>query len=190
MDGDRGGWEARGRLGAVLRCTQSAWRNRLDTGHGTRAGVRTENMPPISVTLDVLRLSGWSNANADCRFTPRHVVGDTGVVGGARACGGGGHKACTEGPTGHWALHAWGLRTANMRLMVVTLDVSRLSGWLNVDADCRIASRHVEGDTGGGRREGAWGWCAGACSVHGGTESILGRHTQGGFAPETCHSCP
>ena len=28
-------------------------------------------------------------------------------------------------------------RTANMSSMVVTLDVSRLSGWLNADALCR-----------------------------------------------------
>ena len=28
---------------------------------------RTENMCPMSVTLDVSRLSGWSNASAYCR---------------------------------------------------------------------------------------------------------------------------
>ena len=36
-----------------------------------------------------------------------------------------------------------------MLLMSVTLDVSRLSGWLNARANCRVAPRHVEGDTGG-----------------------------------------
>ena len=29
-------------------------------------------------------------------------------------------------------------RTANMLYMLVTLDVSRLSGWLNADANCRV----------------------------------------------------
>ena len=29
-------------------------------------------------------------------------------------------------------------RTINMFCMVVTLDVSRLSGWLNVAAPCRV----------------------------------------------------
>ena len=30
-----------------------------------------------------------------------------------------------------------GGRTVNMNCMVVTLDVSKLSGWLNADAPCR-----------------------------------------------------
>ena len=32
-------------------------------------------------------------------------------------------------------------RTENMLAMVVTLDVSKLSGWLNADADCRVERR-------------------------------------------------
>ena len=32
-------------------------------------------------------------------------------------------------------------RTWNMKLMVVTLDVSKLSGWLNADAFCRVERR-------------------------------------------------
>ena len=36
-----------------------------------------------------------------------------------------------------------------MKLMAVTLDVSRLSGWLNAAAYCRATPRHVEGDAGG-----------------------------------------
>ena len=32
-------------------------------------------------------------------------------------------------------------RTWNMRCMVVTLDVSKLSGWLNADASCRVERR-------------------------------------------------
>ena len=50
--------------------------------------------------------------------------------------GGSAHAACTargagcEGRGGR----ACAERTSNMRLMSVTLDVSRLSGWLNDDA--------------------------------------------------------
>eukprot|EP00964_Phaeocystis_antarctica_P057078 scaffold33736_cov50-Phaeocystis_antarctica.AAC.2 len=41
---------------------------------------------------------------------------------------GGGYGACAE-------------RTLNMRYMVVTLDVSKLSGWLKADAYCRVEKR-------------------------------------------------
>ena len=34
-------------------------------------------------------------------------------------------------------------RTMNMRCMVVTLDVSKLSGWLNALADCRVEKKGV-----------------------------------------------
>ena len=34
-------------------------------------------------------------------------------------------------------------RTANIPSMSVTLDVSRLSGWLNTDAYCRIKKRSI-----------------------------------------------
>ena len=63
-------------MGAVWRCTQRARRNRLDTGHSTRAGVRTSNIYFMSVTLEVSRLSGWLNADASCRARPRHVECD------------------------------------------------------------------------------------------------------------------
>ena len=34
---------------------------------GSARAERTENMPPMSVTLDVSRLSGWLNADTSCR---------------------------------------------------------------------------------------------------------------------------
>ena len=34
---------------------------------GRERAERTENMEPIAVTLDVLMLSGWLNADALCR---------------------------------------------------------------------------------------------------------------------------
>ena len=33
-------------------------------------------------------------------------------------------------------------RTSNIQNMFVTLDVSKLSGWLNADAHCRVEKKH------------------------------------------------
>ena len=52
--------------------------------------------------------------------------------------GWGGYRACAE-------------RTANMAYMVVTLDVSKLSGWLNADAPCRVERRAYDAERGVGR---------------------------------------
>ena len=42
-----------------------------------------------------------------------------------------------------------------MPSMVVTLDVSRLSGWLNAEACCRVKGGHTtRGEVGAGRRQG------------------------------------
>ena len=66
------------------------------------------------------------------------------------------HAACT----GRARLKAWGHRaraerTPNMVCMVVTLDVSKLSGWLNADAYCRVERRAYDAERGVGRgREG------------------------------------
>eukprot|EP00964_Phaeocystis_antarctica_P018610 scaffold10266_cov58-Phaeocystis_antarctica.AAC.5 len=61
-------------------------------------------------------------------------------AGGARALGGGDASGKS---TGRARLKAVGLRaraerTANMSRMVVTLDVSKLSGWLSAVARCRV----------------------------------------------------
>eukprot|EP00964_Phaeocystis_antarctica_P057081 scaffold33736_cov50-Phaeocystis_antarctica.AAC.5 len=100
----------------------------------------------MSVTLDVSKLSGWLNADTDCRVERRAYDAERGAVreaGGrvpaaaherhARREGpavkaGGGYRACAE-------------RTLNMLYMSVTLDVSKLSGWLNADVRCRGESR-------------------------------------------------
>ena len=41
-------------------------------------------------------------------------------------------------------------RTQNMPAMFVTLDVSKLSGWLNADAPCRVERRACD------ERRGVW----------------------------------
>jgi len=78
--------------------------------------------------------------------------------------------------------------TENMYPMFVTLDVSRLSGWLNVFADCRVEREAWEeggmqaGGRGGGR--GRRGVRKKACGVHPG--GGLGRR---GAARKTCTPC-
>ena len=52
---------------------------------------------------------------------------------------GGGYRVCAE-------------RTKNMPPMSVTLDVSKLSGWLNADADCRVERRVYDAQRGVSRR--------------------------------------
>ena len=61
----------------------------------------------------------------------------------ARLCEGwGGYRACAK-------------RTPNMLFMSVTLDVTKLSGWLNAAADCRVERRAYDAERGVGRgREG------------------------------------
>ena len=44
-----------------------------------------------------------------------------------------------RGPTVEAEGRARAERTVNMYRMFVTLDVSKLSGWLNADAHCRVA---------------------------------------------------
>ena len=56
-------------------------------------------------------------------------------------------------------------RTANMYPMSVTLDVSRLSGWLNADAYCRAKGEAREGLRADWEAGGRWGGGGGACSV-------------------------
>ena len=46
-----------------------------------------------------------------------------------------------EGPTLGWAVRAHAKRTASIPSMFATLDVSKLSGWLNAVAPCRVERR-------------------------------------------------
>ena len=118
---------------------QRAERPRLCRLRVSARAERTENMYPISVTPDVSRLSGWLNADAHCRVEKESRRGLTCGLGGGRARGGGGASSVQE------RSRLWGLRvraraerTENMEPIAVTLDVSRLSGWLNAGAPCRV----------------------------------------------------
>eukprot|EP00964_Phaeocystis_antarctica_P049390 scaffold28648_cov60-Phaeocystis_antarctica.AAC.2 len=61
--------------------------------------------------------------------------------GADRQAGGGGRPRRTqragEGSAADWEQGTGGERTRNMPYMVVTLEVSKLNGWLNFDANCR-----------------------------------------------------
>ena len=86
----------------------------------------------MSLTLDVSKFSGWLNALAPCRVTrPRLACGTNAErarwEGGSRwRCKQGARKSQLD-----IGGEARAERTQNMLTMVVTLDVSKLSGWLN-----------------------------------------------------------
>ena len=70
-------------MAAQAACTGKAW---LQAGgaEGTR-GERTKNMPAMFVTLDVLKLSDWLNADACCQVKRRAY--DAGRGAGREAAG-------------------------------------------------------------------------------------------------------
>ena len=139
------------------------WRNQQggpDCGgcEGRARAERTSNMAYMNVTLGVSRLSGWLNAKARCRVE-RESIGGGATCGQA---GGGGRWRKQQGgpPTLEAEGRARAERTLNMNPMYVTLDVSKLSGWLNTDAYCRVTRGNMGGGATcgqGGRRVGRGG---------------------------------
>ena len=123
---------------------------------------RARKMYCMSVTLDVSQLSGWLNALAFCRVEVEACEGDdmragklVVVVGGGAAAAA--QAACRRGPDWRGG-HGRAERTWNMYCMLVTLDVFRLSGWLNAYASCRVQGEAwKEGDMRAGRWEGGVG---------------------------------
>ena len=91
-----------------------------------------------------------------CREAGERVRGGSDGMHGARLSKGWGPRARAE-------------RTENMRNMVLTLEVSKLSGWLKADAPCRVEGRaHAMrgGEVRAGRREGP-GWWRHTRGMHG-----------------------
>ena len=181
----RGGRGASREAGGPVWCgggTTSGMHGARLKAWGPRARAeRTRNMSPMSVTLEVSKLSGWLKADAYCR-----VEGRACDAGGER-CEPGGGRACVvwwrhdkrhaRGPTqGLGAKGTRRERTKNMLLMVVTLEVSKLSGWLKADARCRVEGRACDagGEVRDGRRVGLWcgGGTQAACCT--GPDSRLG----------------
>ena len=90
------------------------------------------------VTLEVSKLSGWLNADACCQDSKGgHAVRSEGVgqqTGATASSVQGRARLQIGGRTGVD-------RTRNIRYMVVTLEVSKLTGWLKAVAACRVESR-------------------------------------------------
>ena len=102
------------------------------------------NMSFLFVTLDMSKLSSWLNAVAYCRVERRpHATREECGPGGVMALGGGDAIGMHgEGPTqGCGGARARAERTKNIPCMVVTLDVSKVSVWLNAVAYCRVESQ-------------------------------------------------
>ena len=101
---------------------------------------RTENIWPMYVTLEVSKLSGWLNADAYCRERKgRHAVRSEvyQTAGGRRRTTA--RSVQERGPDCKLGAGHWEERTENILYMVVTLEVSKLSGWLNADAPENIS---------------------------------------------------
>ena len=96
------------------------------------------------VKLEVSKVSGWLNACAFCRVQKggrlrgRQAGQETGGRGGGSLS-----ITCSVSPTGEWEAWAGAERTENMYCMLVTLDVSKLSGWLNAGAICQVKERSI-----------------------------------------------
>ena len=162
---------------------------------GARARAkRTRNISAMTVTLEVSKLSGWLNLYACCQVKGRAC--DAGR--GARREAGQGVRrrrrkrhARGKADSRLSGARAREGRTRNMEYMLVTLDVSKLSGWLNACADCRVEGR---GTCDAGRGCGPGG---GRVWGGGGASGMLGvGPTQGCWGPghargaRTSRSCP
>ena len=95
----------------------------------------------MTVTLEVSKLSGWLNDDAYCRGSKGGFVYavQPGRRGRRRATAA--HAACRGGLDCRFGAGHGEERTTNMKLISVTLEVSKLSGWLNAFAFCRVESR-------------------------------------------------
>ena len=88
-----------------------------------------------------------------------------------------------------WGARVRAERTLNMLSMLVTLDVSKLSGWLNAYARCRVKRKAYDAVRGAAREAGrAWGG-GDASGLHGEgpTQGWGSGHAQS--ARRTWHPC-
>ena len=97
----------------------------------------------MSVTLEVSKPSGWLNADAYCRESKEGYAVRVEVYGsgGSRRWKTAAHAACRGARDCRLGAGHGEERTWNMDCMAVTLDVSKLSGWLNALACYRVESR-------------------------------------------------
>ena len=80
-------------------------------------------------------------------------------------------------------------RTKNMPLILVTLDVLKLSGWLNAYADCRVERRACDAGRGAARERKGVGWRRRKIGVHGEgpTQGCRGQGTRGAHPEHAVH---
>jgi hypothetical protein len=172
-----------------------AWGGAGGAMHGTRLRLgaraeRTSNMRFMSVTLDVSKLSGWLSADACCRFKRRacdEVRAGRREVAERRRSASGVHG---KGPTQGMGARARAGRTRNMLFMFVTVDVSKLSVWLNADATCRVEGRAYDAGRGADREVG--GCEAAAAQVACTRKARLkagGQGTRGAHVEHVFHGC-
>ena len=150
----------------------------------------------MSVTLEVSKLSGWLKADARCRVEGRacDAGGERCEPGGGRACGVvAAHKRHARGKGPTQGLRAKGTRrerTVNIQPMSVTLEVSKLSGWLKADASCRVEGHAIHGgEVRAGRREGLCGvWWRHTSGMHLDVARLKawGPRARAESAPGTC----
>ena len=100
----------------------------------------------------------------------------------AEGRGGGSPSDAQHGPDWSVVARAGAERTRNMYAMSVTLEVSKVSGWLNACAYCRVQRGAWE--AGDMQSAEACGWLREACGGY--PAGGLGRRRS---APETCTAC-
>ena len=154
------------------------WRTRLQIEGRARGGAHVEHLAHV-------RDAGGVEAQ---RLVERRRVlprVERRACGAGRGCGSGGVRPACRGEldcrfgAGHEEE-----RTANIPRMVVTLEVSKLSGWLNADAPCRESKggHTLRDEVRAGRREAAGD--RGARSVRGRARLQIGGRARGGAHPE------
>eukprot|EP00964_Phaeocystis_antarctica_P086599 scaffold54860_cov49-Phaeocystis_antarctica.AAC.2 len=137
------------------------------------------------VTLDVSKLSGWLNLAAVCQESKeRHTMRGEVRPGGGRRRARGARSVQGRGLNCRLGAGHGEERTSNMRPMFMTLEVSKLSGWLNALANCRESKggHTVRCEVWPLRREAAGD--RDARSVQGRARLQIGGRPRGGAHPE------
>ena len=112
---------------------------RWEAGHARR---RTANIQRMFVTLEVSRLSGWLNADADCQVERERAKRATLRVWGGHEMTGRRKLRAREDPAADERQGMRGERTLNIPPMFLTLEVLMLSGWLNAAVFCQVNRGH------------------------------------------------
>ena len=155
-EGTRGGSD--GMHGARLK----AWR----PGHARGAHVEHVAHGRDAGGVEAQRLVEGRRVLPNQKAQPHAMQGEVQTGLGGWACGAvAAQAACTGKARLRAPSHrARAERTANMSLMSVTLEVSKLSGWLKADASCRVEGRAC--DAGGERCEAGGGRACGVVAAN------------------------